>query len=110
MNTRNNKVQLIGYVDNPVITVTDANHKVAEIFIGNSQTYRNKVGEKVTETMRHRCKAYGKLAEIIERYVVKGIEVAIEGTLIQTSQSVKGKKTPETFIQLYELLILTKRA
>jgi len=110
MNANNNKVQLIGYIDTPIITATGTHLKVAEILIGNSQTFRNKKGEKVTETMWHKCKAYGKLAEIIEKYAAKGIEVAIEGSLIQSSNSVKGRFIHETFIELTELLLLTKRA
>lgn len=105
-----NKVQLIGRINLPTITVESNNLKVAELRIQTEETYRNKEGEKVQGSMWHRCKAYGKLAEIVDKYTSKGTEVAVEGCLIQSSCSINGKVTLETYIQVTEMLILTKEA
>ncbi len=104
-----NKVQLIGNIDSPNIRVTENNIKVADILLQTEESYRNKEGEKLKNPMWHKCRAYGKLADIIDKYIVKGVEVAIEGSLIQSSYSFNGKIVQETYIQLNELLILTKR-
>ncbi len=68
------------------------------------------MGEKVTETQWHNVVCWGKLAEIAEKYPVKGIEVAIEGKLINRNYTDKqGAKRYVTQVQAHELLILTKR-
>ena len=110
MKAINNKVQLIGCVNKTEITLIGSNIKVAEILMNNLQTFRNSKGEKVTESLCYKCRAFGKLADIIEKYLTKGVEVAIEGTLIYSSISIKGRIKTDTHIQLNELLILTKRS
>ena len=108
MNAIKNKVQLIGSIDSPVITMTPSNLKVADLLLLTVETYRNRDGEKITESMWHKCRAYGKLADIIDKYTEKGMEVAVEGSLIQSSYTLHGKIIPETLIQVTELLILSK--
>ncbi|MDP1811740.1 MAG: single-stranded DNA-binding protein [Sediminibacterium sp.] len=108
MNAIKNKVQLIGTINVPIIIMTPSNLKVADILVHTIESYRNKDGEKVTESMWHKCRAHGKLADIIDKYTAKGMEVAVEGSLIQTSYTLHGKIIPETLIQITELLILSK--
>lgn len=104
-----NKVQLIGNIDSPNIRVTSNNTKIAELLLLTEEYYRNKEGEKINSPMWHKCRAYGKLADIVDKYIDKGAEVAVEGSLIQSSNSFNGKMIPETYIQVNELLILTKK-
>ena len=103
-----NKVQLIGNLGaKPEVRDTENGKKLAQFNIATSESYRNAKGEKVTETQWHRIVAWGKLAEIAEKYLDKGKEVAIEGKLVNRSYTDKeGNKKYITEIQLNELLML----
>jgi single-strand DNA-binding protein len=103
-----NKVQLIGNLgQNPEIKTLDGGKKLAKFSIATSETYRNVSGEKVTETQWHNLVAWGKLAEIIEKYISKGSEVAVEGKLTyRTYNDKEGVKKYFTEIQVNELLML----
>ena len=103
-----NKVQLIGFMGgNPEIKTTENGKKLAKFSIATNENYRNSLGEKVTETTWHNLIAWGKVAEIAEKYLSKGTEVAIEGKLINNSFTDKGgNKKFVTEIQVNELLLL----
>ena len=71
MNTLRNKVQLIGNLgQNPEVKELTGGKKVAKFSLATNETYRNKAGEKVTDTQWHNLVAWGKTAEIIEKYSV----------------------------------------
>lgn len=106
-----NKVQLIGNLgSNPEIKTTEAGRKLARFSIATNESYRNAKGEKVTETQWHNLVAWGKVAEIIEKFLAKGSEVAIEGKLINRSYSDKeGHKKYITEVQVNEVLMLGEK-
>ena len=108
MSTLRNKVQLIGNLGNdPEIITLDSGKKLAKISIATNETYKNAEGEKVTDTQWHNVVAWNKTAEIIEKYLVKGNEVAIEGKLTNRSYEDKdGTKKYITEIVCSELLML----
>ena len=95
MNTLRNKVQLIGNLGNdPEIINLESGKLLAKISIATNENYKNAKGEKVTDTQWHNVVAWGKTAEIIEKYVTKGKEIAIEGKLTHRSYETKeGEKT-----------------
>jgi single-strand DNA-binding protein len=103
-----NKVQLIGHLGNqPDIRNTESGKKLARFSVATSEVYRNTKGEKITETQWHTLVAWGKLAEIAEKFLLKGTEVAIEGKLINRSYTDKeGNKKYITEVQVNELLLL----
>jgi len=103
-----NKVQLIGNLGNaPEVKTLESGKKMARFSVATSESYRNAKGEKVTETQWHNLVAWGKVAEIVEKYLSKGKEVAIEGKLINRSYNDKeGNKKYITEIQVNELLML----
>jgi single-strand DNA-binding protein len=107
-----NKVQLIGNLGSkPEIKNTETGKKKAVMSIATSETYRNSDGEKVTETYWHRVVAWGKLAEIAEKYLDKGKEVAIEGKLVNRSYTDKsGSKKYVCEVLANELLMLGSKA
>lgn len=111
MNAVKNKVQLIGHLgQDPEIKVVADDKKVAHLNVATNETYRNAKGEKVTETQWHSVIAWAKLAEIAEKFLVKGSEVVIEGKLVNRNYTDKqGIKRYVTEIQANELLILTKK-
>ena len=110
MSTLKNKVQLIGHVGNdPEIKTFDGGKKLAKLSIATNESYKNDKGEKVEETQWHNLIAWGKTAEIIEKYVVKGKEIAIEGKLTHKSYDDKnGEKRNVTEVVIDELLMLGK--
>ncbi|MFT4575723.1 MAG: single-strand DNA-binding protein [Polaribacter sp.] len=108
MSTLRNKVQLIGNLGNkPEIITLDSGKKLAKLSIATNETYKNAQGEKVTDTQWHNVVAWNKTAEIIEKYLEKGSEVAIEGKLTNRSYEDKdGTKKYITEIVCNELVML----
>ena len=107
-----NKVQLIGNLGNaPEVKTLESGKKMARFSVATNEVYRNAKGEKVTETQWHNLIAWGKVAEIVEKYLTRGKEVAIEGKLINRSYNDKeGNKKYVTEIQVNELLMLGAKA
>ena len=105
-----NKVQLIGNLGNaPEVRNTETGKKLVRFSVATNEQYKNAKGEKVTETQWHNLIAWGKVADIVEKYLVKGTEVAIEGKLINRNYMDKeGNKKYITEIQVTELLMLGK--
>ena len=108
MNTLRNKVQLIGNLgNNPEIITLDSGKKLAKFSIATNESYKNASGEKVTDTQWHNVVAWNKTAEIIERYLEKGNEVAVEGKLTSRSYETKeGEKKYITEVVANEVLML----
>ncbi len=108
MSTLRNKVQLIGNLGNdPEIVNLDGGKKLAKFSIATNESYKNQKGEKITDTQWHNIVAWGKTAEIIENYVTKGKEVAIEGKLTSRSYDDKeGVKRYITEVVCNELVML----
>lgn len=108
MNAMKNRVQLIGNVGNdPEIKTLENGRKMAHLSIATTEKYRNDKGEKVERTEWHRVTAWGKTVEIIEKFVVKGKEVAIEGKLTHRSYDDKnGEKKYITEVVVNEILLL----
>jgi single-strand DNA-binding protein len=111
MSTLRNKVQLIGNLgNNPEIITLESEKKVAKFSIATNESYKNSQGEKVTDTQWHNVVAWNKTAEIIERYLEKGSEVAVEGKLTSRSYETKeGEKRYVTEVVVSELLMLGKK-
>ncbi len=108
MNAMKNRVQLIGNVGNdPEVKTLESGKKLAHLTIATNDVYRNEKGDKVEQTEWHRVTAWGKVAEIIEKFVVKGKEVAIDGKLIHRSYDDKnGEKKYITEVVVNEILLL----
>jgi single-strand DNA-binding protein len=103
-----NRVQLIGNLGKfPVIRLTENGKKMARFSMATNDTYRNSKGVRVTETFWHNIIAWGKLAEIAEKYFTKGREIAVSGKLVYRSYTDKnGIYRLVTEIVLDELLLL----
>lgn len=106
-----NKVQLIGNLGgNPEIRTLEDGKKLARFSVATNEVYRNGKGERITETQWHSLVAWGKVADIAEKYLVKGSEVAIEGKLVSRQYTNKeGAKKSVMEIQVAELLLLGEK-
>ena len=108
MSTLRNKVQLIGHVgQEPTITNLDNGKKVVRVSIATNEHYKDGKGEKQTNTNWHSLVVWGKTADIIEKYVTKGKEIAIEGKLTSRSYEDKdGVKRYVTEVVVSEILLV----
>lgn len=107
-----NKVQLIGNLGGkPEIRHSENGKTMASFSLATNETYRNAKGEKVVETQWHRIVAWGKVAEIAEKYLDKGSEIVVEGKLVNRNYNDKeGVKKYITEVQINELLLLNARS
>jgi len=110
MATLKNKVQLIGHIGNdPEIINLESGKKLAKLTLATNEVYKNDKGEKVEDTQWHQVIAWGKTAEILEKYVTKGKEIAVEGKLVHRSYDDKnGEKRYVSEVVVSELLMLGK--
>ena len=81
-----NKVILIGNLGkDPEVRYLDNGVAVANISLATTENYKNKEGEKVSQTEWHDVVLWRGLAEVAEKYLKKGASVYIEGK-IRTSK------------------------
>ena len=103
-----NKVQLIGNLGKaPELKTTVSGKRLVRFSIATNEIYTNAKGEKVKETQWHNLVAWGRLADVAEKYLNKGSEIAIDGKLITKDYIDKdGKKKYVTEVQVNELLLI----
>lgn len=108
MSNLRNSVQLIGRLGkDPEIRTFDSGKKQASFTIATSDKYTNQKGEKVEDTQWHNIVIWGKLAEVAEKYLKKGNEVAVEGKLIHRSYETNGgEKKYFTEINVNDMVML----
>ena len=108
MNNLRNNVRLIGNLGmNPDVKELNGGKKLAKFSIATSETYKGEDGNKVTETQWHNLIAWGKHADVVEKYLKKGNEVAIEGKLSSRNYTDKeGVKRYVTEIIVNDLLLI----
>jgi single-strand DNA-binding protein len=108
MKSMRNKVQLIGNLGvNPEVMNLQQGQKLAKFSLATNESYYNNAGEKVTDTQWHNLVAWGKTAEKVEKYLKKGVEVAVEGKLVNKSYEDKsGNKRYITEIVISDFLLL----
>lgn len=106
-----NKVTLIGFIgkDVEVLNFENGGSK-AQVSLATTDYYTNAKGEKVEETQWHNLVAFGKVAEIMQKYVTKGKEIAVEGKLTYRNYEDKeGNKKFVTEIRVDEILLLASK-
>ncbi|HRI78072.1 MAG TPA: single-stranded DNA-binding protein [Cyclobacteriaceae bacterium] len=107
MNSLRNSVQLIGNLGkDPEVKVFDKSKKVS-FSIATTDQYKNAKGEKVKDTQWHNVVIWGKLADIAEKYLKKGNQVAVEGKLVHRAyETGKGEKKFFTEINVNDMVML----
>ena len=102
-----NKVMLIGNVgQDPEVKQLTGGDSVATLSIATTERWKNKEGEKQEETQWHRCVAWRKTAEIIEKYVKKGDRIYIEGKLVHRSYEKDGETKYITEIVIRDMKMM----
>ena len=81
-----NKVILIGNVGkDPETKVFNENSQVSKLSLATSETYKDKQGQKQTNTEWHNIEIWGNLSKVVQKYVKKGTRLYVEGS-IKTEQ------------------------
>ncbi len=106
-----NKVILVGNLGkDPEVRHLDNGRAVANFPLATSETYKNKQGERVTNTEWHNVVLWTPLAEIAERFLKKGGQVYIEGKLTTRSwDDQEGNKRYTTEVVGREMTLLGGR-
>jgi single-strand DNA-binding protein len=106
MKSLRNSVQLIGYLGKDPEIKQIGENKKASFSLATTDSYKNQDGEKVSDTQWHNIVIWGKLAEVAEKYMRKGQEVALEGRLVHRSYETNGEKKYITEINVNDVLLL----
>lgn len=108
-----NKVMLIGRLGrDPELRYTQSNTPVATLNVATSETWTDRQsGERKESTEWHRVVVWGKQAETVERYLSKGRQVYVEGSL-QTREweDRDGNKRYTTEVKAFRVQFLDSRA
>ncbi|NNF41669.1 MAG: single-stranded DNA-binding protein [Phycisphaerales bacterium] len=77
-----NKVLLMGRLTRDIeLKYTPSNQPVANIGLAVNRKWRNREGQDQEETTFVDCEAWGRTAEVMSQYLVKGRPVFVEGRL-----------------------------
>ncbi len=77
-----NKVILVGNLGkDPEVRYLDNGVAVANFSLATTENYKNKQGERVSQTEWHNIVLWRGLAEVAEKYLKKGASVYIEGKI-----------------------------
>ncbi|MFK7954415.1 MAG: single-stranded DNA-binding protein [Ekhidna sp.] len=110
MTSLKNSVQLIGRLGNdPEVRTFDSGKKMATFSLATNEKYTNSNGEKVEDTQWHNIVVWGKKVDIVESYLNKGSEIALEGKLINRNYEKDGVTKYVTEISMNELLMMGKK-
>jgi single-strand DNA-binding protein len=112
MKSLRNSVQLIGNLGmDPEVKQVSNGNKMARFSLATTETYKNQKGEKVTDTQWHNLIIWGGLADVAEKYLKKGNQVAVEGRLeTNTYDDKDGNRKFFTQINVNDLVMLDGKA
>jgi single-strand DNA-binding protein len=110
MNKLQNGVNLIGRTGiNPIIRTFENGVKLAKFSLATNETVLE-VNGKSQKTQWHQIVAWGKKAELIEKFVRKGQMVAVDGKLInRVFRDNNGSNKKITEIQVKEILLINPK-
>ena len=106
--TIRNSVTLIGNVgQQPVCRTLSTGSRMIEFSLATNETYRNRDGEKVQRTEWHKVKAFGKVVDVLERYVNRGTKLVVTGSLRYNKwvdKHEQNRTTAEIFLEEFSFL------
>ena len=106
-----NKVILIGHLGDDVkMNYFEGGNSIGRFPLATNETYTNRqTGEKVTNTDWHNIVVRNKLAEICEKYLVKGDKVYVEGRLKTRQWEQDGQKRYTTEVHVNDMTMLSNK-
>ncbi|MEX2484365.1 MAG: single-stranded DNA-binding protein [Brumimicrobium sp.] len=110
MNTLRNTVSLIGNLGiDPEFKTLEGGNMLTRFRVATNESYKNKEGEWVENTQWHNVVAWGKSADLCNKLLKKGAEIALEGQLVNDAYTTKeGEKRYKTEIKLREFMVLNR--
>jgi single-strand DNA-binding protein len=112
MNTLKNRVNLVGRIGSkPELQELTGGYQLTRFSLATNEGYKDKAGVWHDKTQWHNISAWGKTAESIVSKLDKGVEVALEGKLINKQYTTKtGEKRSTTEIEIDEYLVVNRIA
>jgi len=106
-----NKAILVGHVGNdPEVKHLESGSTVANFSLATTETYKNKQGERVSNTEWHNIVIWRGLAEVVEKYVKKGDPLFLEGKITTRKWEDKnGNKRYTTEVVCDNMVMLKKK-
>lgn len=102
-----NIISLIGRVGkDPEVRHLDSGNAVANFSLATTETYKDKSGDKKEETQWHNCVAWGKTAEVVEKYVHKGDQLYVSGKLVYEQYEKEGQKHTTAKVRIDKMVML----
>lgn len=111
MNALKNKVTLIGRLGaKPEVMNFETGRALARFTLATNEGYKDRNGQWQDNTQWHNINAWGKSAELVGKLLDKGLEVMLEGKLVNQSYETKsGEKRFSTVVELNEFLIISSK-
>lgn len=104
-----NKATLVGHVGrDPEIRNMSNGDAVATVSLATTEKWKDKNGERQEKTEWHRLVFFGKLADIVDKYVHKGSLIYVEGKLTTRKWEKDGVERYTTEINCNEMKLLNK--
>jgi single-strand DNA-binding protein len=102
-----NRVSLLGNVGkDPEVRETKSG-KVANLVLATSERYTDKSGQKQENTEWHNLVVFGKLADVVTKYVKKGDKLYVEGSITTRKwEDKEGNTRYNTDIKVRDLTML----
>ena len=102
-----NKVQLLGNIGkDPEVRETKSG-KVVNLVLATSERYTDKSGQKQENTEWHNLVVFGKLADVVTKYVKKGDKLYVEGSITTRKwEDKEGNTRYNTDIKVRDLTML----
>jgi len=106
-----NKAILIGNLgQDPEIRTTGSGQRVGQFSLATTRTWNDQSGQKQEKTEWHRVVVWGRLVDVVERYVKKGDRLYVEGEIqYRQYEDKEGVTKYTTEINLREMIMLGGR-
>ena len=102
-----NKVILVGNLGKDAeVRVTPGGQSVASFSIATTENWTSKEGEKKEQTEWHRIVLWGKAADSLQPYLVKGKQIYLEGRLQTRQWEKEGQKHYTTEVKADRITLL----
>ncbi len=107
-----NKVTLIGNLGkDPEVQALEGGTNVAKLSLATTESYKDKLGQKQTDTEWHTVVAWRSLADLASKYLKKGSSVYVEGKIkTRFYEDKQGEKRYVTEVIAENIIMLDKPA